>query len=458
MLADHNPEADALKSLDALPVASKFNIEFDGEPTFSYELWGYHQSGRITMGDETHVFNNVSTPESMQVSDYEDQWREAAQQIVSGVDRTAFVTNDGGGGWAAAFSGRWLMWRDGEKVYAAWDDSTVEATSNFGAYEHIESLESRCSRGTAHISALSLQAVKNFLGPARVTPSTHSAEPIAAVVSQQDIQTPWFTCGEEGPASAIRQLRNDPATQRKLFLAGCAWARRFWEGLGKGSRMSVETFERFADQEAAVDGFFKDILSQFLPFNSFAYLLQAHLANNATDSADPQAGFFLAMIDAEGAWRTALTYIDEPPDANRDIVMPARGVFSLSRGAYLDAADEFYFASGNSAAEHQAQCEILQDIFEDPSHPVALDRSWLAANEGAVTRLAATIYDERAFGRMPELAGALEKSGCNDQRILEHCRSQANHVRGCWVVDLLLAKDRLTFPLGARMPLAFRPD
>jgi hypothetical protein len=41
---------------------------------------------------------------------------------------------------------------------------------------------------------------------------------------------------------------------------------------------------------------------------------------------------------------------------------------------------------------------------------------------------------------------------------LEHRRSQGEHVRGCWVHDLLLAKDKLTFPLGARMPLAFRPD
>jgi hypothetical protein len=26
------------------------------------------------------------------------------------------------------------------------------------------------------------------------------------------------------------------------------------------------------------------------------------------------------------------------------------------------------------------------------------------------------------------------------------------------VIDLLLSKDKLTFPLGARMPLAFLPD
>jgi hypothetical protein len=38
------------------------------------------------------------------------------------------------------------------------------------------------------------------------------------------------------------------------------------------------------------------------------------------------------------------------------------------------------------------------------------------------------------------LADALEEAGCQDQEILSHCRSGGEHVRGCWVVDLLLGK------------------
>ena len=64
-------------------------------------------------------------------------------------------------------------------------------------------------------------------------------------------------------------------------------------------------------------------------------------------------------------------------------------------------------------------------------------KSWLAS---LVLGLAQAIYDERAFDRLPILADALEDAGCTDAAILEHCRGPGPHVRGCWVVDLLLGK------------------
>jgi hypothetical protein len=42
---------------------------------------------------------------------------------------------------------------------------------------------------------------------------------------------------------------------------------------------------------------------------------------------------------------------------------------------------------------------------------------------------------------MPQLVDALEEAGCHDPEILNHCRQPGNHVRGCWVVDLLLGKE-----------------
>jgi hypothetical protein len=42
---------------------------------------------------------------------------------------------------------------------------------------------------------------------------------------------------------------------------------------------------------------------------------------------------------------------------------------------------------------------------------------------------------------MPILADALEEAGCTDAAILGHCRGPGPHVRGCWVVDLLLGKE-----------------
>jgi hypothetical protein len=57
-----------------------------------------------------------------------------------------------------------------------------------------------------------------------------------------------------------------------------------------------------------------------------------------------------------------------------------------------------------------------------------------------VVKLAQVIYDERRFTDLPILADALEEAGCTNSDVLDHCRGPGPHVRGCWVVDLLLDK------------------
>jgi hypothetical protein len=42
---------------------------------------------------------------------------------------------------------------------------------------------------------------------------------------------------------------------------------------------------------------------------------------------------------------------------------------------------------------------------------------------------------------MPILADALEEAGCDNADILAHCREPGVHVRGCWVVDLIPARE-----------------
>jgi hypothetical protein len=50
------------------------------------------------------------------------------------------------------------------------------------------------------------------------------------------------------------------------------------------------------------------------------------------------------------------------------------------------------------------------------------------------------MYDSCDFTAMPILADALEEAGCDQPDILAHCRGPGPHVRGCWVVDLVLGK------------------
>jgi hypothetical protein len=93
-----------------------------------------------------------------------------------------------------------------------------------------------------------------------------------------------------------------------------------------------------------------------------------------------------------------------------------------------------------TAAEATAQTDLIRDIVGNPFRPVILKPAWLAWNDGTVPKIARAIYEERAFVRLPVLADALEDAGCGDAAILAHCRGDGPHVRGCWVVDLILGK------------------
>ncbi|MDB5309346.1 MAG: hypothetical protein JWO38_3548 [Gemmataceae bacterium] len=94
-------------------------------------------------------------------------------------------------------------------------------------------------------------------------------------------------------------------------------------------------------------------------------------------------------------------------------------------------------------------CDVPRDVFADPSRPAAIDPAWLTTT---VVSLACEIYADRAFDRLPILADALQDAGCEDQQLLGHCRGPGPHVRGCWVVDLLLGKEQ------ARAEPAAAPD
>jgi hypothetical protein len=120
--------------------------------------------------------------------------------------------------------------------------------------------------------------------------------------------------------------------------------------------------------------------------------------------------------------------------------------------------------------ERQIQVHFLRDLFGPlPFRPVTLPPSVRVWNSGTVVRLAQAIYQEQPlpgnsdtlewflrrreqaiypWRQLPSgylnsqglavLADALEEAGCQDQEILSHCRSGGEHVRGCWVIDLVL--------------------
>ena len=88
--------------------------------------------------------------------------------------------------------------------------------------------------------------------------------------------------------------------------------------------------------------------------------------------------------------------------------------------------------------EFIAQSDLLRDIFGNPFRPLVFAPEW--RTDTAVS-LARQMYDSRDFGAMPILADALQDAGCDNEDVLNHCRAQCVHVRGCWVVDMVLGKE-----------------
>jgi hypothetical protein len=94
------------------------------------------------------------------------------------------------------------------------------------------------------------------------------------------------------------------------------------------------------------------------------------------------------------------------------------------------------------ANEFLAHCDLLRDLFGNPFRPSTSDPAWRTPD---AVELAQAAYDERHLpagtldaALLAVLADALEEAGCSDGAMLSHLRGPGTHVRGCWVVDLIL--------------------
>jgi hypothetical protein len=70
--------------------------------------------------------------------------------------------------------------------------------------------------------------------------------------------------------------------------------------------------------------------------------------------------------------------------------------------------------------------------------PSRVEAAWLARQGGRIEAMARQADEFGDYSVLPVLADALEEAGCTDADLLAHLRSGGGHLRGCWVVDLLL--------------------
>ncbi len=209
----------------------------------------------------------------------------------------------------------------------------------------------------------------------------------------------WRDCTEPG---RMLDFLGGRLSERKLRLFGCACCRAVWDDAWPTrSRAAVEASERFADGLAA---------DREIDRARSRACESAQNADRYGRSRQEHAGRVLVtrlFFAADNALR------GKPPLTLRHNV--------------FDGDEQL----------RQAGHPLLRCVAGDPFRPAAADPAWLTST---VVTLAATIYAGRAFHDLPILADALQDAGCDDADILAHCRGDGPHVRGCWVVDLVLGK------------------
>jgi hypothetical protein len=94
--------------------------------------------------------------------------------------------------------------------------------------------------------------------------------------------------------------------------------------------------------------------------------------------------------------------------------------------------------------ERRVQAALLRCIYGNPFGPTpGVNLDWLESGGRAAVRLARAIVTTNEFGRMHELADALDDAGCPDAGLAAHCRGAGEHARGCWAIELLVGADEL---------------
>jgi hypothetical protein len=210
----------------------------------------------------------------------------------------------------------------------------------------------------------------------------------------------WLVCTDPKPMLDFLQFRSPhrKTSDRKFRLFSVACCRRIWHFLAdERSTKAVKVVEQFADREP----------------------------NQKTMKEAVKAAWEARSVSPSWAARAAY-------EAARDSWQTARAAGRA--GKVHGDEKEFY-------AETQAQGLLIRDLFGPlPFRPVSIDPAWLTWYDGLLVSMSQKMYDSRDFSNMPILADALVEAGCTNADILAHCREPGEHVRGCWVLDLLLGK------------------
>ena len=185
-----------------------------------------------------------------------------------------------------------------------------------------------------------------------------------------------------------------------------------------------------------------------------SHLLTDERGQNAVTVAELFAEGAASIEQRRNAHSNAVTLLRSlPPGKEHSAVLAvvnltANGPFEIIAESTANAAAEAVDDGPDNSfgprllAERQWQVEILRDLFGDLFSEKSLEDRCRSPD---VMELASSIYELSAPlqfepQKMSRLARSLRAAGCTTEAILNHFQRSSNHVRGCWVVDLLLGK------------------
>jgi hypothetical protein len=201
------------------------------------------------------------------------------------------------------------------------------------------------------------------------------------------------------------------ASDRKFRLFACGCCRIIWPLLVcDESRAAVERAEEYADGRAT--------LGELTIAQERENLAWFHIRQ-------------IRKVTEQEAWASGVVRQASFPGTKSEYVVEA----AKQAAKYSWSTEQA--GQGQHPNSHDNWCQMVRCVFGNPFRPVTADPRWLTSS---VVTLAQTMYDSRDFTPIPILADALEEAGCDNADVLAHCRGPGPHVRGCWVVDLLLGK------------------
>jgi hypothetical protein len=222
-------------------------------------------------------------------------------------------------------------------------------------------------------------------------------------------------------------------TDRKARLFGVACCRHLWHLLtDERSRQAVEVAEDYADErlgkvELAASRAAAKGARRALKRMSNGSAQAARAAAEATAPSAKIAALNAAQAVISCTWQLARATESPTLDGmnQRDRV----NAYVSSLAPKVTATD----------GERCFQADLLRDIFGPLAfRPITVASSWRTPT---IVELATTMYDQRSFDQLPEVAALLDAVGCTDAQILGHLRGPGPHVRGCFALDPIVGME-----------------